>query len=133
MFERRTIPTTRPDSSSLYCMMTRRNMIEKATKAEQQSHQQPNRSHELCVRGLRASRRPSPRRGDLVLRLGVEVALLVSLAQLARRVAKDTVHHPPALHRRSLGDRIRPALDVLVVGHLQELAGLVHQALGERA
>jgi hypothetical protein len=31
---------------------------------------------------------PSPRRGDLVLRLGVEVARLVSLAQLARRVGR---------------------------------------------
>src|ERR1700730_19381833 len=76
---------------------------------------------------------PSPRRGDLVLRLGVEVARLVSLAQLARRVAINAVHHPPALHRRSLGDRIGPALDGYVLGHLQELASLVKQAPGEWA
>src|SRR5450631_883522 len=82
---------------------------------------------------LPASHRPSPRRNDLILRLGVEVARLVALAQLTRRIAMDAVHYPPALYRRSLGDRIGPALEVLVIGHLQELAGLVDQALGERA
>src|SRR5271155_3767446 len=64
---------------------------------------QPNRSRQRCAHGLPASRRPSPRRGHLVLRLGVEVARLVSLAQLARRVTIDPVHHPPAPHRRPLG------------------------------
>jgi len=44
-------------------------------------------------------------RGDPVLGLGVEVARFVPLAQLARRVAEDAVHHPAAFHPRSPGDR----------------------------
>src|SRR5271170_4986165 len=60
----------------------------------------------------------SRRRGNLVLRLCIEVARLVPLVQLARWVAIDAVHHPPTPHRLSLGDRIGPALDVLVLGHL---------------
>ena len=37
------------------------------------------------------------------------------------------VDHAAALHRRARGDRVGPALDVLVVLHLQELAGVVEQ------
>jgi hypothetical protein len=45
---------------------------------------------------------PSPRRGNLVLRLGVEVARLVSLAQLARPITGYAVHHPAAASMSSL-------------------------------
>src|ERR1700740_3380207 len=76
--------------------------------------------------------RKSPHR-HLVLCVVFEVARVVSLAQLARRVAKDAVHHTPALYHPPVRGRIRPSPHVLVLGHLQKLAGTVKQALGELA
>src|SRR5829696_9073586 len=77
----------------------------------------------------------SPLRGlaDLVLRLRIEIAGLMPLVQLARRIARDAVDHTPALHRRTFCDRVGPALHVPVFVHRQELAGAVDQALGQRA
>src|SRR6478752_2708691 len=46
---------------------------------------------------------------DLVLRLRFEIARLVALVQLVGRIARDTVDHAPALHRRAFCDRIGPA------------------------
>ena len=71
--------------------------------------------------------------GELILRLRLKVAGVVALVQLARRLAGEAVDHASAPDRRPLGDGIGPALDILVLRHLQELAGLVDQALGERA
>src|SRR5450432_2502122 len=50
----------------------------------------------------------------LVLRIGIEIAGLVTLVQLAGRIARDPVDHASALHRRPFRNRIGPALHVLV-------------------
>src|SRR5262249_6840972 len=73
------------------------------------------------------------RLADLVLRLGQEIAGIMALVQLARRIARDAVDHAAASHCRALGDRIGPALHVLVILHRQEFARAIEQALGERA
>src|SRR4030081_2755953 len=62
----------------------------------------------------------STRSGELVLRLRVEVASVVALVQLARRLAGETVDHAPALHGRPFEEGVGPALDVLVLLHRQE-------------
>ena len=56
----------------------------------------------------------------------------MALVELARRLAHHAVDHPAALDRRAGIDRLGPALDVLVVLHLQELARIVEQTLGQR-
>ena len=75
----------------------------------------------------------SGRRLKLVLGLRFEVAGVVAFVKLARRVSEGPVDHPSALHGRALRDLVGPALDVLVVLHLEEFAGLIDQPLGERA
>src|ERR1700704_2633935 len=52
---------------------------------------------------------------QLVLRVGVEIGRIVALVQLAGGIAERAVDHPAALHRRALGNRVGPALHVLVV------------------
>src|SRR6185437_12395704 len=49
---------------------------------------------------------PSPPGGQLVLRLRREVAGVVALAQLARRLAGDAVDHAPAPDRRPLEEGV---------------------------
>src|SRR5579871_3108334 len=63
------------------------------------------------------------RRRQLVLGLGLEVAGVVPLVQLAGRITPGAVDHQPALHTGALGDLVVPALHVLVVLHREELAG----------
>src|SRR5437867_11537667 len=70
---------------------------------------------------------------DLVLRLVVEIAGLVPLVQLARRIARDAVDHAAALHGGALCDRVGPALHVLVFVPRQEFAGAIDQAFRQRA
>ena len=53
--------------------------------------------------------------------------------QLTRGLAERAVDHASAPHRRPFGDRVGPALDVLVLLHLQELARAVDQALDQAA
>ena len=65
--------------------------------------------------------------------IGVKVAGLVTLVQLASRVALDAVDHTAAFGGRALGDQIGPALHVGVVLHLQELTRAVGQAFGQVA
>src|SRR3954471_4405439 len=79
------------------------------------------------------SNRASARRRQLVLRLRLEVAGVVALVQLARRLAPGAVDHAAALHRRALRNLVGPAQDVRVLVHLQELARSVQLPLGERA
>src|SRR5258708_7705949 len=70
---------------------------------------------------------------ELVLRLCVEIAGVVALVQLARGLAPGAVDHAPALHSRALGDRVGPALHVLVCLDLKEFARTIQQALREAA
>src|SRR5260370_32466779 len=66
----------------------------------------------------------SARGGELVLRLCVEVAGVVTLVQLARRLAGETIDHAPALHGRAPEDGVGPALHMLVILHRKELGGV---------
>src|SRR5437870_5747594 len=70
---------------------------------------------------------------DLVLRLGVEVARLVTLVQLGRGVARETIDHAPALHGRTPGDGVGPAVHILVVMHRQEFTRAIEQAFRQAA
>src|ERR1700681_3754337 len=62
---------------------------------------------------------------DLVLRLRLEIAGVMALMQLARRIALDTVDHAAALHGRTLGELVGPALHVLVFVHSEKFARTV--------
>ena len=73
---------------------------------------------------------PSP---TLSCVFGVEIAGVVALVQLARGLAADAVDHPPALHGRPFGDRVGPALHVLVLLHAEELGRAVEPALRQPA
>ena len=66
---------------------------------------------------------------ELILGLGLKVARVVALPELARELAGRAVHHAAALHRRASRNHLGPALDLLVVLHLQKLAGVVKRAL----
>ncbi len=66
------------------------------------------RNDSVAMRSARRSRL-----ADLVLRLGLEIAGIVALVQLARRIAPGAVDHAAALHCRAFGDRRGPALHVL--------------------
>src|SRR5712671_3934667 len=52
---------------------------------------------------------------ELFLRFRLEVAGVVSLVQLLRGVAGETVDHAPAPHRRPLQEHVSPALHILVL------------------
>src|SRR5205807_135818 len=73
----------------------------------------------------------SVRGHELVLRLGREIAGVVALAQLARRLAAHAVDHAAALHGWPLEQHVGPALDVLVILHAQELGRAVLPAFRE--
>src|SRR5258708_20241268 len=84
----------------------------------------------------KATRRWRSRLGgacELVLRLCLEIAVVVALVQLARGLAPGAVDHAPALHSRALGDRVGPALHVLVSLDLKEFARTLQQALRDAA
>ena len=70
---------------------------------------------------------------QLVLRLGVEIAGVVTLMQLRRGIALQPVDDAPALHGRAGSDRVGPTLHVLVFMHGQEFAGSIQQALRQTA
>src|SRR3954471_18777134 len=70
---------------------------------------------------------------QLVLRAKLEIARVVALVQLIRRIALQAVDDPSTLHRRALADQVGPALDVLVVLDRQKLARAIQQSLGEAA
>src|ERR1700722_13274845 len=74
--------------------------------------------------------RSAPRR-EFVLCPRLEIAGVVALAQLARRLALHAVHHPPALHGRALEEGIGPTLHVFVFLNAQEFGGIVGPALCE--
>src|SRR5262249_36412678 len=57
---------------------------------------------------------------DLVLRLGLEIAGVVALAQLLFRRPAGAVDHSPALDGRALADFILPARQVFVLVRLQK-------------
>src|SRR5262245_10779954 len=63
-------------------------------------------------------------RRQLILRSGLEVAGMMALVQLLRRIADGAVDHAPALHGGPPGDRVGPALNVGVLLNLQELGGI---------
>src|SRR5712691_13463150 len=95
--------------------------------------QGPRTSQATGSRWARSRRGPCSIRGKLVLRFRFEVSGVVALVQLARRLARGAVDHPPALYRRPLVDLVRPALDVLVVLHAEELGGAVLPELRQPA
>src|ERR1700694_2398049 len=66
---------------------------------------------------------------NLVLRPGLEIAGVMTLMQLAGGIAPGAVDHAPALHRRSFGDGIGPALHVLVFVHGEEFTRAIKQPL----
>src|ERR1051325_9806797 len=63
--------------------------------------------------------------GDLVLGLGLEIAGIVPLEQLLRRLAGGAVDHAPALHRRPGPDLLGPADDIFVLVRADELGAAV--------
>src|ERR1051325_175433 len=63
--------------------------------------------------------------GDLVLGLGLEIAGVVPLEQLLRRLAGRAVDHAPALHRRARPDLLGPADDIFVLVRADELGAAV--------
>ena len=67
-----------------------------------------------------------------VLRLRIEVAAVVPLMQLARRLTPGAVDLPTPLNGRTLRDLVGPAQHVLVLVHTQELTGLVELAFHQR-
>src|ERR1700739_4498076 len=71
--------------------------------------------------------------GELVLRLGVEIASVVAVVQLARRLTVNAVDHPSPPYCRPLHECVSPTTHVLVVLHAQELGGSVEHAFGQRA
>src|ERR1700704_6831277 len=75
----------------------------------------------------------SSRRGNLVLRAGLEIAGVVAFVQLTGGLAPSAVDHASALHRRAFGDGVGPALHVFVLLHAQEFAGAVEHALRQAA
>jgi hypothetical protein len=50
---------------------------------------------------------------------------VVTLVQLTGEFAESTIHYPPALHRRTVPDRISPALNVSIVIDLQKFGSSV--------
>ena len=64
----------------------------------------------------------------LVLRLSVEIAGLVALMQLARRIAVGAVDLTTALDGGPLQQFVSPAVDVLVILHAEELAAAIEPA-----
>src|SRR4051812_47127533 len=64
-------------------------------------------------------------RFQLVLRPRIEIAGIMAFAELARRVTHRAIDHAPALYRRTRGDLVGPAHDVLVLMRLQEFRGVV--------
>src|SRR3546814_19314845 len=70
---------------------------------------------------------------QLVLRAKIEVRRVVPLAKLARRISGHAVDHASALDRRARRALVGPALDILVIVDLQELARVIDASLGTRA
>src|ERR1044072_7408716 len=70
--------------------------------------------------------------GDLVLGLGLEIAGVVPLEQLLRRLAGRAVDHAPALHRRGRPDLLGPANAIFVFVRADDLGPAIlpelHQA-----
>ena len=58
---------------------------------------------------------------ELVLRLRFEVAGIVPLVELIRGIAAQPVDLAAPFHRRALADQRRPALQILIILHLQEV------------
>src|SRR4051812_41035972 len=52
--------------------------------------------------------------GEFVLSSGLEIARVMALVKLTRRISGRAVDHAPALHRRTFVDHVGPALHVLV-------------------
>src|SRR5690349_8695391 len=75
----------------------------------------------------------SARGGNLVLRLHLEVAGVVALVQLARRLTGGAVDHPPALHGRPCPYLFGPALNILVFMDREEFASPVTVELHQTA
>src|ERR1700751_693605 len=73
------------------------------------------------------------RLSDLILGPGVEIAGVMALVELARRITGNAVDHAPALDGRAFCNLVGPALHVLVFVHGEEFARAIDQALGERA
>src|SRR5947209_7745575 len=69
----------------------------------------------ISSQALRTAGPPSVGGGQLVLRLGVEVAGVVALVQLLGRLAREAIDHAAAPHRRACEEGVGPALDVLVI------------------
>src|SRR5215471_14626047 len=86
-------------------------------------------AHEARLEGRRTQMQPAAnllRSGsDFVLRLGFEVAGVVPLEQLLRRIAGGAVDHAAALHRRARVDLIGPAQHVLVFVRADELGAAI--------
>src|ERR1700692_906513 len=62
---------------------------------------------------------------NLVLRLGFEIAGVVTFVQLAGELPPSAVDLAPSLHSGARGDRVAPTLDMCVFLYLQEFARLV--------
>src|SRR5580704_2812084 len=67
-------------------------------------------------------------RRELVLGLEVKIACVMGLMQLTCKIAVGLVHDAPSLHRRTRGDCIGPAQDVLVIVHAEKLGRAVLSA-----
>src|ERR1700736_3200364 len=76
---------------------------------------------------------PGRRFLNLVLRLGFEIAGVVTFVQLTGKLTPGAVDHPPPLHGRTLGDGVGPALHVCVLLYAQEFAATIEQALRQTA
>src|ERR1039458_2631952 len=70
---------------------------------------------------------------DLVLRLGVEVARIVALAELLGRITIGAVDHTSAPDSGSRKNGVGPALHVPVVLHAQKFRSAIRPALRESA
>src|SRR3546814_13494887 len=70
---------------------------------------------------------------QLVLRTQVEIRGIVALVKLVRRIAHRAIDHPPAFHCRARGNLVGPALDMLVILHLQKFTRVIDKPLGECA
>src|SRR5258708_2389015 len=78
--------------------------------------------------------RPSVRDGrELVLRLRFEVAGIVPLVELIRGIAAQPVDFAAALYRRASADHRRPALQMLIILHLQEFGAAILVVLRQAA
>lgn len=64
-------------------------------------------------------------RAELILRLALEVACVVSFVQLLVWFSPGPIHHLPSLHGRSLGNILGPADNVLIAVSFEKLCRLV--------